>query len=382
MLVPYNQPCMAWLIGLLVFGLGGGPDSPSAQQLWAANLTTQYGFQKFDREINRNWLAQQGLAFLSPERIVVYQVNQKPQRMPLAARDITGGAGNFYIQLEILDVRDGHEVAHLQLPAAGLFSSVMPTRDGNFIVRSGEGLSLYSASLQQLATYSLPLEKGESQAWETQVASSGDTVVAVRRQMYIDPSQKGRPSYVELLDAATLHVKKAFTMSRAGGWMTTVGDRHMLSFAGEGKLEWGLTDFDGHWDPIPESISRLDGIRYYRLGLLSHDYLAIYGQNQLIVLASPTQALLRAVEPKQFFQSVMARDHFLAAEIVDKPIMYKQGHAELPGFAQIDAYDLDTQAKLISVKVSPKGLYFAISPKGDLGIIHDNRLQVLRGKSK
>src|ERR1700724_1058949 len=100
---------MEWFIGLLLFGLSRAPGPTPDHLLWAANLSTQYGFQRFDREINKNWLVHQGLVFLTPERIAIYQLNQKPQRVSLSPRDASGGAGNFYLQVEILDVRDGHE---------------------------------------------------------------------------------------------------------------------------------------------------------------------------------------------------------------------------------------------------------------------------------
>jgi hypothetical protein len=370
---------MLWLIGLLLFGASAEPVSPPGEPLWTANLAQEYGFQRFDREINKNWLAQQGLVFLSPERVAIYQLNQKPERVKLSPRDASGGAGNFYLQVEILDIHDGHEIARLRLPACGMFSNVMPARDGNFIVRTGEMLSLYSPALQQVASHRLPLEKGESQVWETNMAASGDVVVAIRRQMYPDLAMTGKPTYVEVLDAATLQLKNAFTAQHAAGWLMSVGDRHILSLAPAGGWQWSLMDFEGHWDQFDPSRSPLTRFRYRRLGLLAHDYLAAYGAEQLVVMSNPTEAIFTVVEPHQFFQSVVSADRFLAVEILNRPPTYKNGRAVLPNSAQVAAYDLKSQAKLLSVEVSPKGLYFAISPQGDLGIIHHDQLEILRG---
>jgi hypothetical protein len=50
---------MLWLIGLLLFGASAEPVSPPGEPLWTANLAQEYGFQRFDREVNKNWLAQQ-----------------------------------------------------------------------------------------------------------------------------------------------------------------------------------------------------------------------------------------------------------------------------------------------------------------------------------
>jgi hypothetical protein len=260
-----------------------------------------------------------------------------------------------------------------------MFSNVMPARDGNFIVRTGEMLSLYSPALQQVASHRLPLEKGESQVWETNIAASGDVVVAIRRQMYPDLAMTGKPIYVEVLDAATLQLKNAFTAQHAAGWLMSVGDRHILSLAPTGGWQWSLMDFEGHWDQFDPSRSPLTRFRYRRLGLLAHDYLAAYGPEQLVVMSNPTEAIFTVVEPHQFFQSLVSADRFLAVEILNRPPTYKNGRAVLPNSAQVAAYDLKSRAKLLSVDVSPKGLYFAISPQGDLGIIHHDQLEILRG---
>ncbi len=368
---------MPWLIGLLFFGLSAEPAPLPGQPLWTANLAKQYGFQRFDREINKNWLAYQGLVFLSPERIAIYQLNRKTERVSLSSRDASGGGGNFYLQVEVLDIRDGHEIAQLRLPACGMFSSVMPARDGNFIVRTGEMLSLYSPSLQKMASHRLPLEQGESEAWETNVAPSGEVVVAVRRQMYPDFAFPGKSTYVEILDAATLQLKNAFNPQYSAGWLMSTGDGHILSYAPAAGWHWTLMDFEGHWKRFDLSTSPLARFRYRKFGLLAHDYLAVYGEDQLVVMSDPTQAVFTLVEPHQFFHSLVASGRFLAVEVANHPPSYKNGQVRLPNSVQVATYDLKTQSKLLSVDVPSKGLYFAVSAQGDLGIIHGDQLQIL-----
>ncbi|HXB22590.1 MAG TPA: hypothetical protein VNV88_14485, partial [Candidatus Solibacter sp.] len=353
----------------------------SGEPLWTANLYKDYGFQRFDREIRANWLGNQGLAFLSAGRIAVYQVNQKAERVKLGPRDASGGAGNFYLQLEILDSRDGHEIAQLRLPACGMLSGIMPTHDGNFIVRTGEMLNLYSSSLQRVASYRLPLEKGESQIWETQVASSGDIVVAIRRPLYADLALQGKPTYVEILDATTLQLKNAFSPQHPAGWFSSVGDHWILSDAPQGKRQWSMMDFNGNWNRFDPSLSSLLRFRYRYFELLAHDYLAVYGKGQLVILSKPEEAIFKLVQPHQFFESLATTDGFLAVKIASRPAAYENGKVILPDTAQVEAYDLKSQSRLVSIEVSTKGLYFAISPQGDLGIIHEGRLEVLRGNA-
>ncbi len=371
---------MHWLVGILLLGLAGGAQAPNPpdKALWTANLTEDFGFERFDREVNKNWLPYQGVVFLSSERIAVYQLNRRSERVKLSPRNESGGAGNFYLQVAIFSIRDGHEIGRLELPASGIFSGVMPSQNGKFIVRTGDMIRLYSASLQQVASHRLLLQKGESQAWEVTASDSGDTLVAVRRQMYADPASADKPSYVEVLDAGTLQLKNTFHARAPAGWLTTVGERRILSLAPVHGWQWNIMDLEGHSDPFDPSLSPLTHFGYRRIGLLAHDYLAVYGDQQLVVMSSPTQAVLKLSEPRQFFQSLAHADNFIAVEVLERPPSYKNGMPLLPHLVQIDAYDLHTQAKIHSVERPSGGLYFAVSRQGDLGIISENRLEVLR----
>ncbi len=137
-------------------------------------------------------------------------------------------------------------------------------------------------------------------------------------------------------------------------------------------------DFEGHWDRFDPSLLPFTRFRYRRLGLLAHDYLAAYGDEQLVVMSSPTEAVFTLEEPHQFFRSLVAAGRFLAVEVSNRPPASKNGRVVMPKSVQIATYDFKNQAKMLSVDVSPKGLYFAISEQGDLGIIHDDRLEILR----
>lgn len=368
---------MHWLIGLLLFGFAGGSaEAPrlSDKARWTANLTEDFGFERFDREINKNWLPYQGVVFLSPERIAVYQLNRKPERIKLSPRNDSGGAGNFYLQVEILDVGDGHEIGRLELPASGLYSGVMAAHNGNFIVRSGDLLRLYSPALQQIASRRLVLQKGESQAWEVTVSDSGETLLAVRRQMYVDRLSVEKPSYIEIMNAGTLQTKSSFQVPTPVGWLTTVGERHMLSLAPSHGWQWNLMDLEGHLDQALSGFSRI--------GLLAHDYIAAYGGQRLVVMASPEKVIWKREEPRQIFQSLAHADDFIAVEVLNRPPTYQNGRPLLPNIVQIDSYDLKTQTKIESVERRSSGLYFDISRRGDLGIISENRLEVLQGVTR
>src|SRR6478609_11783710 len=115
----------------------------SAQAKWKIDLTEKYGVQAFDRTINFRWTLHQGVLFISPERLLVYQVNRLRGTTRLAPRDASGGSGNFILEIRILSAADGSEIKSLQLPTNAEFSKVLATRDGKFIVRTGDILYLY-----------------------------------------------------------------------------------------------------------------------------------------------------------------------------------------------------------------------------------------------
>src|SRR6202035_28069 len=106
--------------------------------------------------------------FLSPERILVYQVNRSRGPAKLSARDASGGSGNFILQIKVLNAQDGAEIKSLQLTTNAEFSKVLATRDGRFIVRTGDVLYLYSSDFARLASRSLPLQRQvQEERWQS-----------------------------------------------------------------------------------------------------------------------------------------------------------------------------------------------------------------------
>src|ERR1700724_519443 len=120
------------------------------QEAWKANLREQYQYQSFDRDIIKNWVSQQGVVFLTPQEIAVYQVNKRPSSPPLGTRDTSGGAGNFVLDVRIFGAGDGALIKAFHLPTTAGLSRVLPAHDGKFIVRTGDVLYLYAPDFQQL----------------------------------------------------------------------------------------------------------------------------------------------------------------------------------------------------------------------------------------
>src|SRR5690349_2021712 len=152
---------------------------------WRVDLRERYEFQAFDRTINFRWTLHQGVLFISPNRVLVYQVNRARGPAKLAARDASGGSGNFTLAIRVLNVQDGKEIKSMDLPTSAEFSKVIATRGGKFIVRTGDILYLYSANFEMLASKSLPLERQvQEEGWQIGVSPSGEEVALVHQQIF------------------------------------------------------------------------------------------------------------------------------------------------------------------------------------------------------
>src|SRR5258708_8827626 len=100
-------------------------------------------------------MKQKGVVFLGIDRVAIYQVNRAAQQGALKGRNSSGGSGNFLLNLEVLDVRDGHEISAAQFTTNAGYSRVLPTRDGNLLVRPGDLLYLSSSASDNIAPRTL-----------------------------------------------------------------------------------------------------------------------------------------------------------------------------------------------------------------------------------
>jgi hypothetical protein len=242
--------CLCWPS----FGIAETPEPK-----WKVDLRERYEFQAFDRTINFRWTLHQGLLFISPERILVYQVNRSRGPARLAARDASGGSGNFILEIRVLNARDGSEVKSLELPTNADFSKVMATRDGKFIVRTGDIVYLYSADFERLASRALPLKRQVAEeGWQIGVSPSGEEVALVHQQIFkrdpMSPTSNVEKAEadVEILNADTLQLIKSFAVPAfLAAWYAA--DHVLLSSSPTptaAPATFGLLDFDGRWSPL------------------------------------------------------------------------------------------------------------------------------------
>ncbi len=159
------------------------------------------------------------MVFLSPDKVLVYQVNRLREQRKLAPRSKTGGAGNFALQIRVIDARDGRDLKQLDLTTDAEQSSVVPVNDGRFVIRTGDQMFLYSPDFQRLAQKDLPLKRAAStETWTIAVSPSGAEMALVHDQIFYEPQllmdgtvmNEGKAQTdVEILDPATLQTRSS-----------------------------------------------------------------------------------------------------------------------------------------------------------------------------
>ncbi len=73
--------------------------TPGQPPRWETNLAQDYRLQNFDRQATAAWMSQQGVLFLTPEKILLYQANRTREFAKLGPRGASGGAGNFLLNI-------------------------------------------------------------------------------------------------------------------------------------------------------------------------------------------------------------------------------------------------------------------------------------------
>ena len=353
----------------------------SAQPKWKIDIRERYQFQAFDRTINFRWTLHQGLLFISPERILVYQVNRSRGPAKLAARDASGGSGNFILEIRVLNAADGSEIKSLNLTTNADFSKVIATHDGKFIVRTGDIVYLYSADFQRLASRSLPLKRQTAEeGWQIGVSPSGEEVALVHQQIFkrnaLSPTSavEKAEADVEILNADTLQLTKSFVVPAfLAGWYAA--DHFLLSSSPTPtRTTFGLLDFSGYWSPfIPDWYSSRE-LCAYQAAALERRLFAAFGCGELSVFfRSGEKVFSLKTGSKEFVGSVMGAGEYLAVQL-ERHWIDRESSANVPiAMAQplrVDLYDFKSKNSkpLLSVGLHNGNAYYAVSPRGDLAV--------------
>ena len=361
----------------------------SAQPKWKIDLLERYGFQAFDRTINFRWTLHQGVIFISPERVLVYQVNRLRGAARLGARDASGGSGNFILEIRILNAMDGSEIKSLQFPTNAESSKVLATRDGNFIVRTGDILYLYSADFTRLDSHPLPLKRQvQEEGWQIGVSPSGDEVELVHQQILkrsaISPTSKVEKAQadIEILSADSLETIKSFSLP----WFLvswSAADHALLSSSPTTwapSASFGLLAFDGQWTPLMPDWASSEHPCAYQAAALEHKLFAAFGCGNLSVFSQTGERLFfRKTGTKEFVNSVLGSGSYMAIQWERRSIR-RETAANIPiAMAQplrVDLYQIPGRQPLLTVALHHNNIYYAVSQSGALAVVDGTSLNL------
>ncbi len=366
----------------------------SGQARWKINLEQSQGLQSFDREVDSLWMNQQGVLFLTPDQLVAYQVNRTRQAK-LAPRDQSGGGGNFVLNIKVLSVQDGHLIRSLDLPTNSGLSSVIATRNGGFLARTGNSLVLYSADFEPVASRELSLNTDVPlESWQIKASPSGAEVVLLHEQIFKNAEvlsdntvlHDGKAKVdVEILDSATLQPKKAFTLAHALLFWSPSEDRLLSSNPAHSYSDGqvGTLDFNGNWLPMRSQFNLEKSSCPYSLAAIDGQRVVFYGCETFAVFSTEGKRLFSRNDGRFVFRSVAASGSYLAMAC-DR---YRMGSETPRGdwflltrADRIEVFDLERHSRLTSVSIHGERAYYAISPQGDLAVVDGANLELVQAR--
>ena len=364
------------LLGAVLGALSGNFAGQTPKPRWSVNLQ-QTGLRPFATDVDLLWTRQQGVVFLNPDTVAVFQVNEVKEPARLSKRSATGGAGNFFLEVRVLDVRDGHALKSFHLVTSANFSKLVPTHDGKFIMRLGDMVYLLAADFSPLTSRVLRYKRDATiEYWQVDVSSSGTEVVLVHEQIFsypdshIDKKEKAQ-SDVEVLNADTLVTTKSFSVPHSiSAW--TAGDGFLVTFEPGAPLEkwqFGFLDYLGQWSRphLPDTKCNYNMAAYYPRSV------AAYGCGQLMLLTPKGEKLFsHKYESQDAAGSVTGGERYLAMDFdTYKLKMVPSRHRAVPvqSLSRIDTYSLSDGKRVMSIPVKNDDAYYALSSRGELAVI-------------
>lgn len=144
---------------------------------------------------------------------------------------------------------------------------------------------------------------------------------------------------------------------------------------------FGLLDSEGKWTQIERSVYEDRLGRASAVQVLSHGRLGIFGLSDLSVVVPPKQEVFSRFKLGHYFSVIKNSDDFLATLIFDGFPRYADGKLTGVTSAQIELYDLRVKRKLIELPIPELIPGFSVSAKGDLAVVHGNKLEVFENRA-
>jgi hypothetical protein len=353
---------------------------------WEINLQ-QPGLENFDRDEHRLWMEQQGVLFLTPEKILIYQVNRTAEPARLAHKGESGGAGNFWLNIRVLQVQDGRLIKSMNIVTTAGLSNVMATQNGSFLVRTGDVFYRYSADFQAVDSRPLPIEKvAPWEGWQMRVSPSGARVIVIHGQVFTHPEQLADRTIlhdgqarldVQVLNADTLVQEKTFSLDHvltfwapAENVLFSSNPAHSYS---DGQV--GTLDFEGQWSPIRADAPRETNTCGHGVSAIDDQRLVIVGCEEFTVVSRAGAKLLFSFkDPHCIFKQAAIGGRYLAVRCDrDTANGTRAGHWRPD---RIELFDLHGYARLLAVPLHTEGVSYAVSAQGALAVIDGEKLRV------
>jgi hypothetical protein len=358
---------------------------------WESNLEKRYALENFNRASDAAWMKQQGVIFLTPEKILLYQVKRNPERPKLASRGPSGGAGNFMLNIRVLSAHDGRVLNSMDLTTSGEVSRVLASRGGGFVVQAGAAFYAYGPGLQQTASMNLPLQRAAPrEGWQVQVSPSGEKLALLHEQVFSSPElladnsiiHDGRAKVdVQILDSTTLQPEEKFTLAHtlpfwapAEEFLFSSNPEHSYSDGQMGRL-----DFNGSWSALRSDLPKEQHFCRPAMTAIDERRVAFFGCEAFSVFSSRGEALFSRTEAGCVFVSASAAgrhlalqcDRYRVEQMTPKTLIVSATHPD-----RIEVYDLDSRTHRLSVPVHAERAYYAVSAHGDLVVVDGANLRV------
>ncbi len=373
---------------MLLLAASTSNSAQTVRERWSTRITGEGGIQGFERASLGTWSVQQGVVFLTPERLLIYQVNELA-KVRLGARGASGGGGNFVLAVRILDVRDGHETGrNIFVTSAGL-SSIVPTHDGKFLMRTGDILSLCSADLRPQISKALPVGKeAVVDVWQVRATLSGGKAVLLHQQIFVHPEDApdgqmitpGKTqSDMEILNADTFELLKKVELPRYLRYWSA-GDNFLVTTNPAQPLDdgrYGTMDFDGNWTllKVPGE-EKQHSCPYIFMDALPHDLFAVRGCGMLTVFSESGNKVLSAnIRDDETISSIASAGHYMAARF-DRRLSSDSQFRTRP--LHIDVFDLNSRQRVTAVNLEKAVVAYDISSQGALAVIDGDTLKLYR----
>jgi hypothetical protein len=284
-----------------------------------------------------------------------------------------------HLHLCIIDAKTGREISSHDWPTASQGVDIADTASNQWLVASGEAVTLYSPSFEKIRE----LQQAKPRALYRGLTSPSGRTFLIRTT-----DSHGAWSD-QLLDAATFEVRDSWNDNQFANASYWYSDRSIVAFTLK-PAEWLLRTVGKGWAPLPSQENSTQPDRRHFYGFLNDDLLV--GRSGKEISVGPAGGLplftLAAPEAQLFFSQLIPSQGDRFATILDRMRGLRSEPLDMYPFPAADrvlVYSIPDQRPIFSAKVKgpspwyPKPIWnsVALSPDGELlGIVSNDGIRV------